>query len=57
MYLSRRLTDLTTIEIGKEFGDRDHSTVLNAINNIEKIVDDDVDFKEIVDELISELKS
>jgi chromosomal replication initiator protein len=57
MYLSRRLTDLTTIEIGKEFGDRDHSTVLNAINNIEKTVNDDVDFKEIVDELISELKS
>ncbi|MEJ5361469.1 MAG: chromosomal replication initiator protein DnaA [Spirochaetota bacterium] len=57
MYLARRLTELTTIEIGKEFGDRDHSTVLNAINNIEKSIEEDIDFKEVIDELISELRS
>lgn len=57
MYLSRRLTDLTTIEIGREFGDRDHSTVLNAINNIEKSIEDDIDFKEVIDEFLSELLS
>ena len=34
MYLIRKLTNLSTTEIGKEFG-RDHTTVLHAINKIE----------------------
>lgn len=57
MYVARKLTDLTTSEIGREIGDRDHSTVLNAMNNIEKIIKDDSDFSEQIDEIISELKS
>lgn len=57
MYISRKLTDMTTIDIGKEFGDRDHSTVLNAMNNVEKMMADDEDFQEAVEELISEIRS
>jgi chromosomal replication initiator protein len=57
MYLSRKLTDLTTIDIGKEFGNRDHSTVLNAMNNVEKMMSDNEEFRESVEDLISELKS
>lgn len=34
IYLIRKLTNLSTTEIGKEFG-RDHTTVLHAINKIE----------------------
>ena len=34
-YLIRRLTNLSTPDIGKEFGGRDHTTVLNSINKIE----------------------
>ena len=36
MYLSRKFSDLSFKEIGKEFGDRDHSTVLHAVKRIEK---------------------
>jgi chromosomal replication initiator protein len=57
MFLARKLTDMTTIDIGKEFGDRDHSTVLNAMNNIEKMLKEDEEFREYVDELITEMKS
>ncbi len=57
MFLSRRLTDLTTIDIGKEFGNRDHSTVLNAINNVEKLISENDEFKESLEDIISELKS
>lgn len=57
MYLSRKLTDLTTIEIGKEFGNRDHSTVLNAMNNVEKMMSDNEEFRESVEDIVSELKS
>jgi chromosomal replication initiator protein len=34
MYLTKQLTDLTLVEIGKAFGNRDHSTVLYAISKI-----------------------
>ncbi|HQO01148.1 MAG TPA: chromosomal replication initiator protein DnaA [Spirochaetota bacterium] len=57
MYISRKLTDMTTVDIGKEFGDRDHSTVLNAMNNVEKMMADNEDFQETVEDLISEIRS
>jgi len=56
MYLLRKLTDLTTIDIGKEFGNRDHSTVLNAMNNVEKMIVENETLKETIDDIISELK-
>ena len=57
MFLARKLTDLTTTDIGKEFGDRDHSTVVNAVNKVEENMKKDTEFKEIIDDLILELKS
>jgi chromosomal replication initiator protein len=57
MYLVRKLTDMTTIDIGREFGDRDHSTVLNAMNNVEKMIREDEEFREKVEDLISDMKS
>ncbi len=57
MYLTRKLTDMTTTDIGKQFGDRDHSTVVNAINKIESDMKDDLDFKEQIEELKMELRS
>lgn len=57
MHLARHLTGLTTTEIGKEFGDRDHSTVINADNKIADDMKKNPELKEIVDDLIFELKS
>ena len=34
MYLARELTDQSLPEIGREFGGRDHSTVLSAVRSI-----------------------
>lgn len=34
MYITKRLTSLTLVEIGKNFGNRDHSTVLYGIEKI-----------------------
>ncbi len=56
MFLSTRLTNITTTEIGKQFGNRDHSTVINARNNIEEKISTDDTLKDLIDELISELK-
>jgi chromosomal replication initiator protein len=57
MYLVRKLTDMTQSDIGKEFGDRDHSTVVNAINKIEEDMRTSSDFKEHIEDLIVELRS
>jgi len=57
MYLSRELAGMTTTDIGKEFGDRDHSTVINACNKILDDMNNDSEFKELINDLILELKS
>ena len=36
MYLTRKFSGMSFKEIGKEFGDKDHSTVLYAVRRIEK---------------------
>ena len=38
MYISRELTDLSLPKIGQEFGNRDHTTVLHADNKIRKLL-------------------
>ena len=41
MYLCREMTDLSLVLIGKQFGGRDHSTVLHSIRKIEGLIADD----------------
>ena len=36
MYLCRNLTDFSFKEIGKAFGNKDHSTVIYALKRVEK---------------------
>ena len=38
IFLSREITDLPLVKIGKKFGGRDHSTVLHAVRKIEKLL-------------------
>jgi hypothetical protein len=41
MYLSKALTRMSMLEIGRRFGGRDHSTVLHAVHKIERQCQDD----------------
>lgn len=41
MYLAREMTDNSLPKIGKEFGNRDHTTVLHAYNKIKTMLDKD----------------
>ena len=38
MYIIREMTQLSLAEIGQQFGGRHHSTVLNSINRVEKMM-------------------
>ena len=51
MYLSKQLTGQPLVEIGKEFGGRDHTTVIYAINKIESLMKTDSNTRMIVDNI------
>ena len=55
MYLCRMLTDQSFPRIGLEFGGRDHSTVIHAVDKIEKDLRDNGQLKEIINEIKSKL--
>lgn len=52
MYLIRELLDMTTTEIGQEFGGRDHSTVLHAYDKIKTLIERDSRTKREVTEIM-----
>ncbi|MCB9513934.1 MAG: chromosomal replication initiator protein DnaA [Candidatus Krumholzibacteriia bacterium] len=51
IYLARDLTEKSLSEIGREFGGRDHSTVLHACRKIAKQIKDDHDLRNTLTEL------
>ena len=55
MYLCRMLTDQSFPRIGLEFGGRDHSTVIHAVNTIEKDLKTNGQLKEIINEIKGKL--
>ena len=57
MYLTRQLTELSLVEIGRLFGNRDHSTVIHACEKVAALITADSDMAEKVNGLISTLAS
>ena len=55
MYLCRKLLDATYDDIGQEFGGRDHSTVMNACENIEKKIKTDPIYLKVINEIESNI--
>ncbi|MGH6815558.1 MAG: chromosomal replication initiator protein DnaA [Hyphomicrobiaceae bacterium] len=51
MYLAKQLTSRSLPEIGRRFGNRDHTTVLHAVRKIEGKIGDDVQLRGEIDEL------
>src|SRR5207248_594633 len=51
MYLSRELTDSSLPKIGREFGGRDHTTVIHATSKIARLIREDRSVYNLVQEL------
>jgi chromosomal replication initiator protein len=51
MYLARELTPKSLPDIGRRFGNRDHTTVIHAIKRVESISQIDGDFADDLDVL------
>jgi chromosomal replication initiator protein len=55
MYLAKQLTARSLPEIGRRFGNRDHTTVLHAIRKIDKEMGDNQRLKDEIEELKRQL--
>jgi len=53
MYLCRQLTEASLPEIGRAFGGRDHTTVMHAVEKIEREITQDIHKKHTVEHLNS----
>jgi chromosomal replication initiator protein len=51
IFLTRELTDLSLPQIGRLYGGRDHTTVLNSLRRVEASLDEDADLAEKLREL------
>jgi chromosomal replication initiator protein len=52
MYLCRKLTGLSYPEIGRLFNDKHHSTVMHSVEKIERLIEDDANFRKVVDAFV-----
>jgi chromosomal replication initiator protein len=57
MYLAKQMTARSLPEIGRRFGNRDHTTVLHAIRKIEGVLTDNPKLRDELDELKKLLNS
>jgi chromosomal replication initiator protein len=57
MYLARELTDSSLPKIGERFGNRDHTTVLHAVDKITKLMQQDREMYNRIQRLTAKIKS
>jgi chromosomal replication initiator protein len=57
MYLARELTDSSLPKIGERIGNRDHTTVLHAVEKISKLMKEDREMYNRVQRLTTKVKS
>ena len=57
MYLCRNMTQLSTTNIGRSFGGRDHTTVMHGCEKINQEMNDNFSFRKRVEELTSIIKN
>lgn len=56
MYVVREITQLPLVSIGEEFGGRDHSTIVYALQQVEKIISKDQKTKAMVEDIIKNIR-
>ncbi len=56
MYVVREITQMPMVAIGREFGNRDHSTVVYAIQQVEKNIRRDPKTKATVEDIIKNIR-
>ncbi|MBQ4159515.1 MAG: chromosomal replication initiator protein DnaA [Clostridia bacterium] len=57
MYLCRELTDMSFVVIGKEYGNRHYTTVMHAVDNIKKNMENDSELYNTAETLKKQLRT
>ena len=57
MYVINKVTGISYTSIGNEFGGRDHSTVVYAINKVKKVMQTDPAYRATVEDLIKNISN
>jgi chromosomal replication initiator protein len=57
MHLMRELTETSLPGIGRVFGDRDHTTVMHACSNIREQIPLDTSLKNLVEDLLTQIRT
>ena len=57
MYIIREMTQLSLAEISQQFGGRHHSTVLNSINRVEKVMKEQPELTEVIRDITNAVNS
>lgn len=55
-YVVREITQMSMAAIGEEFGGRDHSTIVYAIQQVEKNMTQDSHYKETIEDIIKNIR-
>jgi chromosomal replication initiator protein len=57
MYVVREITQISMAAIGEEFGGRDHSTVVYAIQQVENKIEKNSHYKETIEDIIKNIRN
>ena len=57
VYVVREITQMSMAAIGAEFGGRDHSTIVYAVNQMDKMMANDKKFRETVEDIIKNIRN
>jgi len=57
MYIVREVTSMKMEEIGKEFGGRNHSTVVYAVKKVMEQIEQDSHMRDLVSDIIKNTKN
>ena len=55
MYITKEKTNMSLANIGKQIGGRDHSTVIHAHKNITEKINSDIELKNIISNILSQI--
>ena len=55
IYLTKILTSRSLPEIGREFSNRDHTTIIHSVKTIEKLIKEDTELSGNIDNLKNQI--
>lgn len=56
IFLARELTNQSLLQLGRHFGNRDHTTILHAFRKTESLAKSDPELRQVIDELRSSIQ-